>query len=895
MTVRARRIVVAALAFVTLLAATAPMLTSAAHADTTDPSAQATLNQIATCLNSNGRLLLVLLVDESGSLQQTDPGNERVNAAKLALGSFASLAAARASSAGVRPSIDVYVTGFSAALSPVLGWSHLDATTLPRIDAAVDGFATQNTGIDTDFPTAFVGVQRELANRSAQISAGTGHSPCKLVLLFTDGQYDIEFGDTPARRAAGTTKSYAPGLSLLDPANKAAVQSDGIQFLCKADGSGLADQLRTDGVTIVTIALAAQIAPADQQFLRALSSGDGGGGVTCGRVRGPGDGTYVAAATIADLVPAFNSVATAIGGGTAAPEKTVADTCGGPNCVRAQRDLTVDDGVGRFTMLADASSTGIRVELDGPLGDHLVIDPGRDGRRQFDATDLHWSWVSPTAVSIDATVAQRGHDWRGHWRLRFVDGTGRHSSAHPHADAFLYGEWAPALASEPRFLLGAPATVLVDVVDAHGARVDPRNVSAKVAVSASVADPQEHRTDTLALAPLTPGRVRGVFTAPRTTHSASFALQLRLDVTTVHGVHLAPRVVVVTMPVAVPELYPQLVTTELQLSSVRGTSAAHGQIRVTGGRDGAGCVWFGAPHIDTSPAGAGSFSLAAGAKSRSDCVWVDPGQTRTVDVSIRPSHSASGSVRGTIEVLRATEGGQSTISTAIPFAFDLAPPINQAQRAWVFVAIFLPGVLLPVLGLWLANRANARFEPARDVVVARVPVAIERHLSHVMRVHVAHEDAGQPVRRVGPDGSPGPLELVPNDFSGLGRDDRRATALSCGDLTFRAHPPKNPFGTPYGDVSAPAPCWSGGVGVEPRSRRLPLSLAGTWVFTLHDGNGNGDAGDDRWIHGELAVLLANGPIESELPPVMATVVTDLRTAANELAAEARAIVGRKSR
>jgi hypothetical protein len=874
-----------------VLASLAPGAASvpAAHAAEPAADAAATLRGIATCLNSNRRLLLTVVIDESGSLRTTDPTNDRVAAAKLAMSTFASLATTRAGGTAP-PVIDVSVFGFASDLTPALDWTRLDNRSLARIDAAIDGFATRNRGIDTDFPTAIARVQGNIATQSAAVSTTGGRTPCKVLLLFTDGRYDIEFGDSPARRAAGTAKEYAPGLSLLDPANKAAVERAGRDALCRTDGQGLADRLRGDGVTLVTIALAAQISPTEQQFLRALSSGDGGGGVVCGRRRGASSGTYVAADSLPELVPAFNQVATAIGGGVAAPRETVIERCGGRECVRATRRFGVDAGVGRFSVLADADTSGLRVLVVNPRGQVVSVEPGRDGQTLLEGVDVRWNWVSETAVSIDAKVGDKPAGWTGDWRVRFVDVAGTRAQARPRADVALYGDWSPRLVSEPRVLLGEAAAIALEVVDGTGKPVNPARFGAQARFSATVTDPQSRRSTTLRFEPLGEGRARSRFVTASSTTSSTLDLSVRLDVRTASGLQLAPRDLTVPMAVAAPQLYPQLVDAELQLSSVRGTGTARGVLRIAGGRDRAGCVWFGGARYGTFPSEAKGFVLEVPASSRDDCLPLAPGESRQLRVAIRPQASASGTVRGTLELLRVATGEERVLRASVPFAFDLAPPINQTERAGLFLAIFLPGVLLPILGLALANRAIARFEPPRGLVVARTPIAVERTLARVMRVHVGGDDRGMSVRRRLADGTEGPLEFTHDDFARLAEDGRRSATLSFGELEFRAHAPRNPFAAPYGTVRAPSPCRSGGVGLEPHSARLPLSLAGTWVFILRDDAPEGarpDAGGE-WVHGDLVVLLADGPFDAELAPVLTSLAAELQSAANDADEEARA-------
>jgi hypothetical protein len=840
--------------------------------------ATGTLGRIASCLNTNRRLLIAVLVDESGSLRTTDPTNERVAAAKLALSTFAALGTARPGDTRT-PRIEVAVFGFSSALRPAVDWSRLNDRSLARISRAIDGFAERDDGIDTDFPTALSEAQRNIAARSAALSETGGRAVCKVVLLFTDGKYDIEVGDSAARREAGTTKEYAPNLSLLDPGNKEAVERAGRELLCRTDGGGLADRLRADGVITVTIALAAQISEAEQRFLRALSSGDGGAGVTCGRRRGAAAGTYVSAASLPELVPAFNRVATTIGGGVPAPRRTVERSCTGRSCVRATRDFDIEAGIGRFTMLGEADAGGMRVVLVEPNGGEREIASGRDGRSLLGGADVRWRWVSPTAVSVDATASGRS-GWIGRWRVRFVDESGEHASARPRADVSLYGDWLPKLGSARRMLLGEPTTIAVDVVDEKGLRVDPGREGASYELGASVRDPVTGRMSPVALERRGSGRAVGHYTAAKSTKSSSLDVVLRLEVRTASGLQLAPRELTVKLPVAAPRLYPQLLDTELRLSSVRGTGGAEGTLRVKGGRDRDGCVWFDRLRVEAFPPEAEGFTSHFPATARDGCVALEPGSTRPLDIRIENAASATGTVRGTIDVLRVAEGEPAVLRTSVPFSFDLAPPINQTERTGLFLAIFVPGVALPVIGLVIANRRLARFEPGSDLIVASIPVAVEQRLSTVMRVHVRGEDAGLTLRRVAPDGREGPLVFSRSDFGPLAERRERAQVVRFRDLEWRARAPGNPFGVPYGTVVSSRPCTGGGVDVEPHSMRLPLSLAGTWVFVYEPAVG-ADPEARSAIRGELVVVLADGDFDAELAPVLATLETHLPGAAME--------------
>ena len=94
----------------------------------------------------------------------------------------------------------------------------------------------------------------------------------------------------------------------------------------------------------------------------------------------------------------------------------------------------------------------------------------------------------------------------------------------------------------------------------------------------------------------------------------------------------------------------------------------------------------------------------------------------------------------------------------------------------------------------------------------------------------------------------------------------------------------NFFARPFAAVGTPTPSWSGGIGVDSDGQRLPLSLAGTWVFELRERTDEQSSTEHHdWIYGDLTVLLANGSVDRELKPVLTSLSTELPIFANELA------------
>ena len=175
---------------------------------------------IGGCFAARKEVLVVLVMDESASLGDaatgrpgTDPDARRVTAAQVALDGIANLA-----SQGT--TVEVLLTGFSERLTTYGDWRRLDPSTRADIAADLEGFRRRNTGIDTDFYNAMDGVRTALARRTAESGE---RDPCRLVLLFTDGRFDID---------SRVPKPYDPRAD--DP--KTTKASLGISALCAADG-----------------------------------------------------------------------------------------------------------------------------------------------------------------------------------------------------------------------------------------------------------------------------------------------------------------------------------------------------------------------------------------------------------------------------------------------------------------------------------------------------------------------------------------------------------------------------------------------------------------------------------------------------------------------------------
>jgi len=160
------------------LALSVPMVLSSAHrvqaAETTATA------QLQSCLAASHRLELVILVDTSGSLQDSDPLAQRVTAISSVVDRLVQLNQEN------KTKTELSIIGFDATASTVLPWMSLTPASLPRVSQTLEGFRHRNTGALTDYIKAL-----RLAWDSIVTERIAHPEGCSAVLWFTDGALDL--------------------------------------------------------------------------------------------------------------------------------------------------------------------------------------------------------------------------------------------------------------------------------------------------------------------------------------------------------------------------------------------------------------------------------------------------------------------------------------------------------------------------------------------------------------------------------------------------------------------------------------------------------------------------------------------------------------------------------
>lgn len=821
------------------------------------------LQGLGSCIGTSGRLLVLLLIDESASLVQTDPHNQRVTAAKAALASLEDLGWLVPSR---RPTVEVQLAGFSDDFHPVGGWTRVGPGNLSRLQAHVDGFAIRNRGIDTDFANALLGARRSLAARSAELSHNDALEPCQALLLFTDGNYDLE--------PRNVDKGYAPRLSLVSPGNAAKVVAAGRRLICRP--GGVADQLRDDGVTVVAVALTTRISRTDQRFLQSVATGKAGA-TTCGRDGLPAAGVYLPARDLFGLLLAFDGIVNRnLREGTPLPDPGPTTPCERVACPSGTRTFRVEPGLRGFHLLADLAGEGIEVELRSPgARAPLVLDRLRPGAARIGSARADYRWLSPSALTVDVSLPRTHRDWAGTWSVTFIDRTGTGPDRAVGSRIYLYGDLRPALVGSPEWRLGEPGPVAARVVDADGHLLKTPDLVRSAELSAEVTDPATGaRTPVTLAAPGKDGVARGVWAVPASLQAPSVDLTLWLTVTTRSGLAMAPVSETYRMPVKRPGSYPTVGPAELRLPRVVGSGTAHGTITLTGGTRGTGCVWFDAPSFTALPDGVGrvTASFAPDATSQGRCIRLAAGERREVQMSATPEGTGDGMVRGQLVVNVTSSTDTRRLSIKVPTSFRVVPPPPPRFKWLLFLLILLAGTALPVAAMAALNLLLAKFEPTDLLRAARVPVLVD----------------GDDVWRRARDGRGEPLgELRPEEFGNVAAgSSSRLRSLSLDGLELRARAPRLPIRAPYGEAVADGRLVTASEGTATTRAavcgRLPLELGGTWVFVLDEPPAGEDGGDGDRVAGTLHAFL-DEPLDDKGADLAEVVRRDLPAAAHQLA------------
>jgi len=765
------------------------------------------------CLASQREGDLLLMIDESGSLQQSDPAAARVEAANYLIGQLASFGA----SAGV--TLDVAVAGFSSEFTMHAPWTRLDSDSLPDLQSEVDAFRSRTSGLDTDYWLALDGARGALAEHSAG-----GPTSCQAIAWFSDGKLDFTARDGE--------KPYAPGLSLATDDGVARVVDAARESICRP--AGVADQLRSSGVAMFAVGLANGTAQAsDFDLMRSIATGEPAAGQACGVRTEPAPGDFYLAQNIDDLLFAFDAFSSP----GQAPLENETGVCALEVCEEAQHRFVLDDSIGSVTVLGFADAEGLVPTLVSPGGDELPMAyTTAASTSTVDGVTVEYRWLSDRSVSFTMQQPEgESGQWQGMWALVFVDRDGSDPAARSKSNIHISGNLFPALLGQDVTAIHAgevTSAVRLGIVDADRAEIDPSELlgSAYLSVSLTDAAQVDHT--------LASGVSKDAIGEPieldlRNVAPGEATLRLVLEVTTADaidewgsvvapGTDLTPQYVDVPLTLAPPIGYPA-VPSRIDFGSVEGAGTFPGELAVQG----PGCVWVdpASPvRVDAIPDGVGDATLTAGGvTSPENCLTVEEGASGVLPLELAVPEAGNGAFNGALRLMVAPEGEPDrAMPVDVPFTADLLKPLDSARFLLGFLAVFLLGIGIPfaiLYGLkWWASRIPAETLKSQSFLVGVSDSGLLR------------------------DGRP--FTLNDDDLREIVRNlDKPARNLDVDGARLEARMGTSPVGAGYVLVRAPGMLGASGANPATDRRtgqaRLPLAVHNNWVL-LHDPEGPAD-------------------------------------------------------
>jgi hypothetical protein len=757
------------------------------------------VTELLDCVARKQHLAAVMLIDESRSLRTTDSEDRRIDLSR-------SLAAAlrQVSSVpidGIATTLDLLVVGFSTdvrndRLEPPTAddWVTIDGSEpYARIEAAIETFRERDLGLDTDYVTALQTAQ-ELLLRRTQASTST-QSPCRAILWFTDGKFDI--GSSDVRRP------WAQDIELSDSGRKSAVER-GVGLLCAPEG--IADRLRSADTFLLTFALLSEsFAGDDELLLRSVTLGEN----DCGEADATEFGAYFPGTVPADLVDCFYLALQGRGCNPMEPPTQCSFTDGCP-----------------VSFVIDDSTVSIRVEIFAlPNTETVTIQP--PGGKPIPILGLTADAVPGTTltttssnragfVTLAINSVQPGVE--GTWTIdhRPVDGGALD------VKIIVTPNYRLVLEAPASVVRGDSITVAGTIVGSNGRPIDPATLASSAQVKIEVTD----------------GDNVTVYDAVQVAGTASYQIELAPSISgtaTAIGVRAngsftgadGSRRELATPGASIEAILPGFVEVIAELS-IGGVEAKRADDRLADGTQPvlpvevpAGSITFRAPRDVGGRACVEPAEFSDGSSTRSlmpaqRCVDLDAGAENSIEFRFRDDFPATGVVAGTIRIglVSALDGSSREVEVPFEGSMFLAPPdpYSDSGRAWWFLIL---GLLIPLIVYYALARMGSRF---KDATLISVRTQEARLTSDGLQVTPAN--AANPLQGF--------------DYLGMaGSDGRRASG---GSLLF--HAPARSFRLPVAEVESPN---AASLVVTERNLDGPFSamaalehqLQGQWVFVAH--------------------------------------------------------------
>lgn len=664
-----RKILSALVIFFSLFASTFTLVNSAVAAETGDLTTvgNRAFEDLTRCLSSTKKLDIYYLIDESGSLKSTDPGDTR---AEILASSLRTLGAFK----------DVSITYnygfFGEKFDGSQSWSSVNSAT---VDRAADSLAREVKSRESDFDTNWLlgieGAASELQEQYNKTQA------CQALIWLTDG--GLWIGQD------GDSKSIDQ-----DKVDKAA------QTLCNSIFETLRKrQVSVFGVLLKNAAALDQLEKRDPQEYRETREGmawmrpllEGSGDVepglaapsTCGTIPIPANysaGALLIAEDPVALALQFLILTSTTEGGTAIDFD--------PN------NILIELGVRKFRILStsrtwtlesptgakySSSSRGVEVISQNGVNQISVVAPAIEfGLWKFT--------FEKSARSSNRLILFSGLEISLSEKTSLVGGVNGKISGRVVVSPELVANSKPVLLSE---YLGKPNFQMFEIpsdgkqIRIPGAKVDDNGLF-KVAFS--------------------PTTTKGVI-----------EIRVTLNLLTKSGIKLAPISLSSKLDVKLPEEFPSIAS-PIVMSTLEGPKGnSSGKIVIEGPVRGSGAACFnldsgfGIKIVQDSVSRANNYSWTLTKLPPDGCVRVSEGGTETIEISVKNPKQADSDVIAEIPVryLSDAKPGQD-IQVLRSIQFEST--VNRLGQGLVTILLLLLGILLP-LGLiylmyWMTSRLS---------------------------------------------------------------------------------------------------------------------------------------------------------------------------------------------
>jgi hypothetical protein len=635
------------------------------------PTGDRAMAQLASCAASANNLLVSFVVDESGSLQQTDPTNQRVNGINSAIDALTDLRAGAGGKLDVEANLALFAEGYTP-LVPWLSLNKPNAAHLKSVSSAE--LPNRNRGLYTDYRSALIGAQSSLNAREAKV----GGTSCKVILWFTDGGLDVR-GD----------------------------KSSALSDLCLPNG--IVDSVRAARISVIALALfhePSSVTLTQREQLRSVAEGTGAG-ITCGQTPISSD-AVVGAYLRADDASALRRVFAGVGALISGASQSLSLKCPSANCVGGVARFPVDRGIAGFQVIVDSFNNTAQLTLAGPDGKQVRLTAASPASP--------WGRLKVTErnglTTARLTFKQVNGPQVGEWTLTSLGPSGK-----PNPVAVdLYYLW------EAHLVVDAPDVVLIGqdspvrvTVTVAGQKVPPdwyKSMDVKLRVG---------DTTPLTLLADHNGAFVGSLTLPTGTVPSEVTVTASASaVSGPSGILLAPVSWSAVLPTRLPPTYPTITPTRLVLPTITSGQGTTAILTLHGTKRGSTRACLHGDAKLNGPQAAGNIMVTADGR----CVDIGPGTTRNWTFRVVPEALADGRVTGHLQLDLTGEKAGDAVSVSVPVSSSMTRPVDEPLR-WALVASFIAlSLVVPLALLSIGNWWIGRFRLTELTRVASIPVTV---------------------------------------------------------------------------------------------------------------------------------------------------------------------------